>query len=250
MRRLGSTEIAAVSALFEPKLALELPKSKTAGDVWLRLVAGIDMPKRKPMQRGLDMEPWALAYYAEHFGPWWREKPLGEWWTIAHPNFEWATASPDAYDSPEARRVIEIKTQSEWARKQWGMPGTDEMATRYLYQCAWLMACSGAAETHVLCVFGNDTPDDGFVVTEPAAYRVERDESLETSLLVMGERFWSEFVLTGQPPPVRPAANRREMKRVLHERGVDVKEWERRCDERGEVEEQSGDEAGGGDGGD
>lgn len=236
-RRLGSTEIAAVAALYRPQLRHELPKNKTAGDVWLRLVHGLEIPKRGGMQRGLDMEPWALDYYREHIGEWWREKPLGEWWTVPHPHFPDFTASPDAYNG---RAVVEIKTQSEWARKQWGTPGTDQMANRYLYQAAWLMACCDKDETHVLCVFGNDVPVEGelatteFVVTEPAVYPVDRDPEIESMLLGIGERFLEEFVQPRVPPPVKPANNRRKAKELLDaERGEGAAdEWYERCEER------------------
>lgn len=258
MRRLGSTDIAAVAVLYLPQLEAELPKSKTAGDVWLRLVHGLEIPRNSRMTRGLDMEPWALDYYRQHIGDWWRPKPLGEFWTVPHPRFPDFTASPDAYGRG---CVIEAKTQSEWARSHWGTPGTSEMANRYLYQCAWLMACCERNETHVLCVFGNDVPVEGqlatteFIVTEPAVYRVERDPEIESVLLECGERFMDEFVRPRVPPPVKPANNRRNAKELVdaeHGSGA-ADEWYERCEERSnrlaaEREALAGDEAGGGDG--
>jgi hypothetical protein len=234
-RRLGSTEVACVAGLYVPALSLELPKTKTACDVWLRLRYGLQAPRNERMTRGNAVEPVALDYYREHVGPAWRALPDGEFWTVRHPRNEWFTASPDAFDSPKPRIVIEAKSQSEWARKQWGTPGTDQMATRFLYQCAWLMACCEAETTHVLCMFGHDTAtDDGeplFVFTEPALYVVDRDAELEAALLEYGERFIQEFVLPGIPPPVKPAHNRRAMKeRLTNERGANaVFEWESRC---------------------
>lgn len=258
-RRLGSTEIAAVAALYLPQLAAELPKTKTAGDVWLRLVHGLEVPRNSNMARGLSLEPWALDYYAEHIGRWWRELPLGEFWTVPHPRYPDFTASPDAYFDGG---VLEVKTQSEWARKQWGTPGTSEMANCYLYQCAWLMACCDKPEAHVLCVFGHDVPVEGelatteFQVTEPAVYRVERDAEVESMLLDLGERFLNEFVRTGIPPPVKPAHNRRRAKELVANAGRDAVEWYEQCEERErsltaarEAEGGgAGDEAGGGDG--
>lgn len=236
-RRLGSTDIASVAALYLPQLEAELPKTKTAGDVWLRLVHGVEVPRNNRMTRGLDMEPWALDYYRQHIGEWWRPKPIGEFWTVPHPKFPDFTASPDAYGRG---CVIEAKTQSEWARNHWGTPGTSEMANRYLYQCAWLTACCDRSETHVLCVFGNDVPVEGqlatteFIVTEPAVYRVDRDAEIEATLLECGQRFVEDFVRTGIPPPVKPAHNRTEAKRLIdaaHGAGAAAK-WYERCDER------------------
>lgn len=251
-RRLGSTEVACVMAFYIPELALELPKNKTLGDVYARLKWGIETPRNARMKRGNTVEPIALDYYREHVGPAWRPIPDGEFWTIQHPRYEWATASPDAVDSPEHRLVIEAKSQSEWARPQWGLPGGDQMATRYLYQCAWLMACADAEETHVLCMFGHDTKteagDDYFEITEPALYRVARDAHVESELLAHGERFVNEFLLPGIPPPVQPSNNKRKMKEALkNERGEDaVREWLQRCEERNQA--LAGAQGSGGDG--
>lgn len=252
MRRLGSTDIAAVAALYLPSLAAELPKNKTAGDVWARLVFGLDLPLNARMRRGLSMEPWALDYYRQHVGAWWRPKPLGEFWTVPHPRYADFTASPDAYCP---RGIVEVKTQSEWARKQWGMPGTSEMANRYLYQCAWLMACCNRAFTHVLCVFGKDAPVEGgpdteFIVTEPAIYIAERDRAVEALLLDCGSRFMQEFVRPRVPPPVKPAHNRTVAKEKVdaeHGKGA-ADEWYERCEERernaARVEADAGAQAG------
>lgn len=247
-RRLGSTEIACVAGFYNPALLLELPKTKTVGDVFNRLHWGLEQPKTKPMDRGNAVEPLGLAYYRKHVGPTWRAVPDGKFWTIPHPRYEWATASPDAFDAPKPRTVIEVKTQADpWARPHWGTPGTDQMATRFLYQAAWLMACAEAERCHVLCMFGRDTEtDDGeplFIFTEPAVYAVERDDEVERALLAYGERFVNEFVLPGIPPPVKSAHNRRAMKaRLADERGANaVAEWEARC-----IEYAAAGQAGGG----
>lgn len=207
---------------------------------------------RKPMARGLRVEPFGLAYYEKHVGPWWRPVPLDKKWIVPHPKHEWASGSPDAYDSPTPKTVIELKTQADpWARKLWGTPGTDQMATRFLYQATWLLSVSGAERCVVVCIFGSDTKDDEgneeFVITEPALYVVDRDASVESHLLQLGERFIEDFVRTGTPPPVKPASNRREFKaRLANECGSDaVRRWEARCLE---YAAQLGEKAGGSDG--
>lgn len=265
-RRIGSTDIAAICALYNPALAADLPKNKTAADVFNRLRWGLESPRTKRMDRGNVMEPYALDYYGEHVGPWWRAEPLGEWWTIADPRNPDFTASPDAWNAPRPRIVVESKTWSEkWGRGQWGAPGTDQMATRFLYQCQWLMARSDAEQAHVVVLFGNDVPtehgDDVFVVTEPAVYCVARDAKFEAHLNGYGLRFLEEFVLPGIPPPVKSAHHRREMKwRLENERGTDaVDEWKQRCAEHAATNgtdelgrpvsaQGAGDEARGGDG--
>lgn len=236
-RRLGSTEIGAVAAFYNPALALRLPKNKTAGDVYNRLRWGLDVPRRKQMTRGLHFEAAALDYYAQHVGPWWRALPLGQFWTVTDGRNRDFTASPDAFDTRAASVVIELKTQSEWARKQWGMPGTDEIPAGYLFQVQWLCARCGSEAAHVLAMFGHDVPgthgDDSFVITEPAIYPVKRDDEVIAQLDAYGERFLSEFVRPGRPPPVKSAHNRRAAKEKLtdeHGRSA-VYEWEARCAE-------------------
>lgn len=239
MRRIGSTDCGVIAALYDPPLALDLPKKMTATDCWLYLRWGLKRPSTKPMDRGLNMEQWGLDYYARHVGPWWRALPLGQWWTITDPANPWFTASPDAYDAPTPRTVIELKTWNEtWGRKLWGTPGTDEIATRYHYQAQWLMARSGTESCHVLCIFGNDVAaphggGEGFAVTEPAIYPLWRDDGFIARLDAHANRFLEEFVLPGIPPPVKPAHNRREMKaRLINERGSEaVEEWQQRCAE-------------------
>lgn len=236
-RRLGSTEIAAVMGYYIPALAAELPRNKNITDVWQRLFWGIQHKGNARTRRGNKVEPKALEYYRKHIGPTWRPVPDGEFWTVQHPSQHWFTASPDAYDAPKPRIVIEAKSQSEWARKQWGEPGTDKIATRYLYQATWLLSCCDAEECHVLCMFGHDVEQENgemdFVFTEPAIYRVERDAKVEDALLTYGKIFIDEFVATGIPPPVKPATCRRELKeRMTNEWGRDaVFEWEARCAE-------------------
>lgn len=277
MRRVGSTDIAAIAAFYEPKLALELPKNKTATDVWLRLMFGFEPRKTANMDRGNTVEPVALDYYREHVGSAWRPPWLtpGEWWTatdLLNPDF---TASPDALDRERRPRiVIEAKSWNDtWGRAHWGEPGTDKMATRFLYQTQWLMARTRTHESHVLVLFGADIPVEDpepgepksfFQISEPAIYRTVRDDNFIARLDAYGERFISDFVRTGIPPPVKPHANRRNMKAKLNEQdGNAVEEWEQRCaefaaangtDELGrppspaDPETLAGLEAGGGDG--
>jgi hypothetical protein len=225
-RRIGSTDIACVAALYEPQLAVDLPKHKTAADVWFRLKTGVDAPKNPRMDRGTRLEASLLACYRQHVGPAWRPTLRDdEWWLVTHPRHEWATCSPDAFDcSPPPHLVVEFKTQSVWARKQWGMPGTNNLATRYLYQLAWSMACCDVEQARLLVAFGTDAKDAHghaeFIIEDTAVYWSDRDAELEARLLEYGQRFVNDFVLTGKPPPVKPAHHRRAMKTYLG-----VKSW-------------------------
>lgn len=225
-RRIGSTDIACIAALYEPQLAIDLPKHKTAADVWFRLMTGKDAPSNPRMDRGTRLEAALFDCYRQHVGPAWRPKLApDEWWLVKHPQHEFATCSPDAFDcSPPPHLVVEFKTQSVWARKQWGLPGTNCLATRYLYQLAWSMACCEVDLARLLVAFGADTKDahgrPEFLIEDTAVYWSERDAELEARLLEYGERFMTDFVLTGKPPPVKPAHHRNAMKQHLG-----VKNW-------------------------
>jgi hypothetical protein len=227
-RRLGGTEISAVCALYRPELATHMPKSaKTAADVWMRLVHGIEQPTNGRMQRGNDVEAELLQCYRENVGPAWRPD-LGpyEKWIVQHPQHEWASASPDALSSaPPAKSIIEIKSQSVWAQNQWGAPGSDQVPERFLYQLAWTMACLEASEWLLLVGFGNDTKrEDGspvFIYDRTIPYSGERDVRVEAMLFELGGRFIDEFVRTRKAPPVSPTHNKRAYARLKNgEQGV------------------------------
>lgn len=222
-RRLGSTEIAAVCALYRPELALHMPKSaKTAADVWMRLVAGIEQPMNGRMKRGNDVEAELLQCYRENVGPAWRpELAPNEKWIVQHPEYSWASASPDALSGPPpAQSIIEFKSQSVWALNQWGAPGSDKIPERFLYQLAWTMACLGAQEWLLLVGLGIDTKrEDGspvFIYDRTIPYHGERDYAVEAMLFEYGERFINEYVRPRKAPPCGPTHNKRAFKRLIN----------------------------------
>jgi hypothetical protein len=224
-RRIGSTDIACIAALYEPQLAVDLPKHKTCADVWFRLMTGKDAPSNPRMDRGTRLESALLDCYRQHVGPAWKpDLAADEWWLVTHPQHAWATCSPDAFDAPTPSVAVEFKTQSVWARRQWGLPGTNNLATRFLYQLAWTMACCDVDRAQLLVAFGTDTRDaEGaaeFFIEDTAVYWSERDAELEARLLDFGQRFVNDFVATGKPPPVKPAAHRAAFKKF-----IGVKSW-------------------------
>ncbi len=212
-RRIGSTEIAAIVALYRPELA-HLAKKKNATDIWLRLVHGIDQPRRAVMTRGTRVEPILRELYRETIGA--VADPPG---TLAHPVHEWACASPDGV-TPGF--VQEFKTCSEWIRDQWGEPGSDRVPDDYGMQIQWLLEVVGRPFAHVLVAFGRDFKEDdgqpGFAITDTAAYVVNRDERLAASMVELGQRFWSEHVIPRVPPALAPLHNKRKFKQLEKER--------------------------------
>ncbi len=132
-RKLGSTEIACVAALYNPALAAELPKNKTATDVWLRLVHGLDVPRNSRMDRGNRVEPIAIDYYREHVGPAWRALPVGEWWTVVDKNQPMFTASHLCPNEVMERGVGSSALGYAWHRRDGhAVPVSVPMAVRAL----------------------------------------------------------------------------------------------------------------------
>jgi len=210
---IGSTDIAAIVALYRPELA-HLSKRKNATDVWLRLLYDIEQPVRSVMGRGHRVEPLLRELYRETVGP--VEDAPG---TIRHPTFSWAVGSPDGLN-PEA--VAEYKSASVWVQNRWGEPGTDRVPDDYNLQVQWLLEVADRPMAHVLVAFGKDiTDDDGrpdFAVSDTAFYLVPRDRELASSMLDCGAKFLEEHVMTRVPPMgLAPLHNRRQFKQLEKE---------------------------------
>lgn len=208
---LGSTDIAAVVALYRPELA-HLSKKKNATDVWLRLVHDVEQPDRAVMGRGHMVEPLLRKLYRETVGP--IPDPPG---TLSHPVFAWAVASPDGLT---ADVVAEMKSASEWVRNRWGAPGTDLIPDDYNLQVQWLLEVAQREVAHVLVAFGRDYKnEDGaadFAITDTAAYVVARDRVLAASMLECGAKFLAEHVSPRVPPAMPPLHNKRAFKRLTN----------------------------------
>lgn len=216
-RKIGGTEAGALLAFYNVGFD-DLAKYSTAADVFMRLVHGISKPKTSRMSRGLRVEPVLRQIYEREFGP--CGEPPG---VIAHPNEPWFTCSPDGLNHGV---VVEYKTTSIWAMKNWGDPLTDHVPGAYLTQCLWNCFLCDRPEAHLLVAFGkdfvNDDGEDDFSFTETRIYVVKRDAEIEARLVAACSRFVEEHLKTGVPPNVEPRANKLEYRRILakHKQGV------------------------------
>lgn len=210
--RLGSTEIAAVVALYRPELA-HLSKKKNATDVWLRLLHDIELPSRDVMDRGVRTEPLLAEVYRESVGP--LRTDIG---TINHRSWSLAVASPDGLTDDA---LVELKTACNWVREKWGEPGTDLIPDDYNLQVQWLLEVADRDVAHILVAFGNDLSDEEgqplFAITETAAYLVRRDPELVAELLSCAARFFAEHIETKTPPPMKPVHNIRKFNALIKE---------------------------------
>lgn len=210
----GSGDIAAIVGYYRPELAPVLCKWKSAGDVWLRLVHGIDLPHKPTMGRGLREENPLRQVYRENVGEVSELPGL-----IHHPRFEWAGGSPDGLGLD---RVVELKTHSIYAAAQWGETSfenpTDLVPDKYNLQCQWLMGLCELSLADLLMGFGRDMKDENgepmFAWSETRLYRIHFNAELFADCERFAEKFYLSHVLTKVAPSVKPVENRRAFKRL------------------------------------
>lgn len=210
----GSGDIAAIVGYYVPKLAPALCKWKTAGDVWLRLVHGIDLPGKRGMTRGLREENPLRDVYRQSVGP-----VSGLPGLIPHPRFPWAGGSPDGLSLD---RVVELKTHSIFQAAQWGPTSfeapTDLVPDKYALQCHWLMGLCDMSLCDVLLGLGRDvkSPEgvESFQWSETRLYRIHFEAKLFAECERLAERFYLSHVQTKRAPSVESVANKRAYKRL------------------------------------
>ena len=101
-------------------------------------------------------------------------------------------------------RILECKTASQYAAKDWGEPGTDEIPEYYKAQVMWYMGITGARVCDVAVLIGN---------RDFRIYTVYRDEDVIQYLFREGITFWSEYIEKDIMPPARTLE---DVERVCH----------------------------------
>lgn len=196
-RRIGATDISAI---------VGLNPYANARDVYERIVNRTDRKKNKAMERGLKVEPLIRQAGLERYG-WTLEPHPG---IIVHPEYNWATASPDDWVVYEGRRcVIDYKSVSVWAVKAkpdaWGDSETDHCPEHYQIQMHWNGFVGGFERSLLLAAFGEDERESGdFRITEYRLYRLWREPAIEQALFRAGLKFWTEHIEAHAPPAMEP----------------------------------------------
>lgn len=104
-------------------------------------------PQSTVQSRGHYLEPAVLAWWADEHGV---DRSNGALWRN-HPLYVmdgWAAATPDAEAYLDGDVVL-VEAKSARELEEWGVPGTDEIPTKYLFQCYWQMHVSGVHTCHV-----------------------------------------------------------------------------------------------------
>lgn len=87
--------------------------------------------------------------------------------------------------------ILECKTSSSYMRNQWGEPGTDQVPTHYLLQCAHYAIVLNAAYVDLAVLIDSH---------DYRIYRYERNQALEEKLIEHEKKFWFDHVLKNVPP--------------------------------------------------
>jgi putative phage-type endonuclease len=104
-------------------------------------------PQTSVQSRGHYLEPAVLAWWADQHGV---DRSNGALWRN-HPLYVmdgWAAATPDAEAYVDGDLAL-VEAKSARELEEWGAPGTDEIPTKYLFQCYWQMHVSGVHTCYV-----------------------------------------------------------------------------------------------------
>ena len=189
----GGTDISAI---------VGLNKWKTATQVFLDKTNQSDpIPDNDRMYWGRALEDLVAKEYQVRTGQ--KTQKVNQ--QLAHPDHEWAIGNIDrAIVVPEISGIVrwkdgrltttdilEVKTASSYAEKQWGEPGTDSVPDIYVLQVQWYMAITSTKVAKIAVLIGG---------SDFRIYTVERDDSLISDLLEAGHAFWHNHVLKGIAP--------------------------------------------------
>jgi predicted phage-related endonuclease len=139
------------------------------------------------MKLGKYFERGIIDFYSELTG---RETVwLDE--TRRHPVYDFMVYTPDAVCIHE-RRGVDAKFVSWDQRHKWGATA-EEIPARVQMQCHWYMAAMDYPLWDVAAFMGSD---------EPRIYTIERDAQFEEAILFLAEKFYRNYILGDERPPI------------------------------------------------
>lgn len=192
-RRIGGSDIAKL---------LGISRYGNAGDVYDRVVLGLETDWNANMERGAAVEPQLRAYGQNVLG-----LELEDCESDYHPSraHDFAGAQVDDIARWNGQPVcVDYKSQSRWA-KGWGAPGSDEVPEHIRAQVAWELICTNRELGLLVVGFGDDAPPpDLFHIHNVVTYEIQRDEQFEAYLLLVAKEFWSKHVLPRARPDLKP----------------------------------------------
>jgi putative phage-type endonuclease len=192
---IGGSDIAALLGLSPYKSPLELWAEKV-GHPGIKESQGIHL------RFGQHVEPFIAKEYERSTGLVTHVHPE----TIIHPIHGFMYGHIDRFVTPtkpsplsdvdilKTDTLLECKSASVYNRDQWGEPGTEQVPSNYLLQCAWYMAITGCNKADIAVLLGNQ---------DFRVYRITRDTELENMLIDQAKKFWEEYVKPCVAPPAQ-----------------------------------------------
>lgn len=211
---IGASEIAAVCGISPWDSPL---------DVWLRKTGNADeKAETMAMRAGNMLEAAICDWYAVEMGG----VSLVPSDTLRHATHTWALATPDRLYASDSKHLVQCKNVGLRMAEHWGDDPAD-IPEDYRVQIEWEMEVADAERCDVVVLIGGQNLK---------IYPITRDRDLAASLLTIGERFWRDHVLTGEPPPVDASDSARrylERRHPTHKpaemlAAPEAEEWARR----------------------
>ena len=159
---IGGSDIAALLGLSPYKTPLELWTEKV-GHPGTKETQGIHL------RFGQHVEPFIAREYERSTGLVTHLYPK----TLTHPLHDFMYGHIDRFVTPtnpgclsdidilKTDTLLECKSASVYNRDQWGEPGTEQVPSNYLLQCAWYIDLSPASRTNVMFVKSVTMENDG-----------------------------------------------------------------------------------------
>lgn len=182
---IGASEVAAV---------LGLDPYRSPFDVWYAKVhpsEQMQQTQTAAMARGHRLEPVVADIYAEAHPD--VTLVLGD--TCAHPDADWALATPDRLVvTPTDAGLLEIKSKRWHTARPWGESGTQDVPLLVVAQCQWQMFVINRAWCDVALLIDGE---------EYREYRLERDDESIAAMVEEVATFWTFHVRNQIPPELK-----------------------------------------------
>lgn len=197
---------------------LGLSPYRTPADVWRAKVLGEEEYRGNwRTRRGHAVEPIILDAVAEQTGLRVVRRSAE---TIYHPIFSWLGATPDAdvFDGDHLVGTCEVKDVGLRMAKHWyDFEGALSVPDYVLVQAQVQATLRRVPRIYVGVWLATDD--------EPRHVQLDSDEELWLGILEGCQRFWTDHVLTGQPPPPMSAEDAARTAKSLFPRHTPAK-WE------------------------
>lgn len=163
---------------------------KTRVDLYLEKVGmrePDDLSNSERVQFGNILEPFIADEYARRTGYNIENHPL-----VRHKDHSWMIANIDRLvTNGNEKFILECKNVSDFMRKEWGEPGSDEIPTSYLLQCAHYSFVFDVNRVDIAALFGGNKLE---------IFTYHKNKKLEENLFLTEKDFWENNVLKEVAP--------------------------------------------------